>query len=333
MLLVFNQIDDYQPKWTENRDDVLLTKSIKQATALLIAPSAAIAVDYRHGITADYLPFVRAAKSAGLANIAVIIANTLNAIEVTDFGARSLSASGVELIDACALEARRLFGSLLGMTVAIFCDYTGTEDFDSLPDLLQLPEIPDPAALVDWMDRTAAQQPARTLKPFKAHVYASRRTGENSYTADINTFEGVASKERQSLYLHGRQEGSRVTIDGNTVVSDRKMHTGDIVTREEIDYSSELRGTLSLNSRDMGGPIRQIFNDAAMGFALGALGTHGELRLPVGIGKILPGAIQTGVRVKLLKPMPFVAGDNLTVSIASKEGKRFCGSFTVSHTA
>ena len=333
MLLIFNKIDDYQPKWTKEREDVLLTQSIKQATALLVAPSAAIAVDYRHGITADYLPFMRAAKSAGLSNIAVIIANTHNAIEVTNFGATSLSTSGVDLIDACALEARRLFGSLLGMTVAVFCDYTGTEDFASLPDLLQLPAIPDPAALADWMDRTAAQQPARTLKPFKAMVYASRRTGEDKYTADINTFEGVMPTERQTLYLHGKQGVSRVTLDGNIVESDRKMHTGDMVSCEEIEYSSEIRGTLSLNSRDMGGPIRQIFSDVALGLELGALGTHGELRLPVGIGKILPGATQTGVCINLLKPMPFIVGDNLTVSIASKEGKRFCGRFSVSRTA
>ena len=331
-IAIYHRIKDFQPDWIESHPELVLTRSVKQTTALMTNPIAAIAIHYRHGITKDYLPFIRAATSARVKHMLVIIDN-IKGISHYDYEEKEdyLDSLSVEYLDAAALEARRLFQDLLGMNVKVFCNYAGTEKFPTLSELVELPKLPDSDSLNLWLD--SVDDNSKSLKPFLGQVYASRRTAENTFVGKVVSFAGDMTSSDAPLLLHTasgvRAVKSAVKSSATEVISDARMHTGDIVAESEIPYARELRGTLSLKAREFGGPVRQIFNDADLGFALGALGTHGSIKLPLGIGKILPGAIQTGVRVALHKALPFSIGDNLIVFIASREGKRYCGSFEV----
>ena len=324
---VYHKIPEYQPEWAETHPELALTSSIKQTTSLLTNPLAAIAIDYRKGITKDYMPFVRAATSAKVKHMAVIIDEVENVITEKD-GVKEIPATGLQFIDACAIEACRLFKGLLRMSLEVYCNYEGTEDHPSLPDLVEIPAVPDSDAIRSWI-ASKEDQDGRALKPFKAQVYASRRAGESAYTAQVNAYEGHMQAVTPPLFLHNASGARRVEGNKFEVTSDAKMRTGDIVSTMELPYVSSLRGTLTLKARGFGGPIRQLFSGAELGFAVGTLCAHGKIKLPIGVGKILPGAAQTGVRVTLRKPMPFGRGDNLIVSVSSKNGKRFCGSFEV----
>lgn len=318
----------------ETTINVIPVSSMRKLLALTADnPAAILAIHHHKEITREYKQFIQYADGS-LKHIMAVIGNIADCIVEPADKPPFLPNTEYEHIDACAIACQRLFADLLGIKTATSVDYE--------PALYQtgdtIRQIRHDAA-ADVIDDWIVNLPSSThQKPFTAHTYQSRRTASEEYTATARVSSGYASQGEFDIRVHtprrtfgARAAGASIAAPGSiiTITGEERIPTGSIITREEQPRPESVKGIIRLSAYDFGGPRKPLFSGASFNAFIGALSSHAILKTPTGIGMLMPGDQQHGVRLTFVKPLPVSTGDTLTLTISTRTGARFCGEFEV----
>ena len=326
-------------KRDDDSDETLVTvvpvSKMRQLLALTADnPVAVLAINHHKEITKDYKQFIQYADG-GLKHLMAVIGGIADCIVEPEDEDPFLPRDEYEFVDGCAVTLQRLFGNLLGIKTVASVDYEHA--LYQAGNAVRNIRHDDAAVAVDqWIANLPSN--GTYQRPFTAHTYKGRRKAAEEYIAfarvsagstNLGEFEVKVHTPKRTFDAHAVHDGTAVPGSTIKLTAAEKIPTGSLITREEQPRVETVSGIVKLSAYDFGGPRRQLYSGASLNAFIGGLSSHAAIKLPVGVGKLMPGGQEHGVKLSFINPLPAKTGDKLTLTVSSERGARFCGEMEI----